>query len=272
MASRIWILTNAAVTAILGDPTATGVIDTSGNTVYEINKLTDTPHTLSNATLKSLLVVNDYESELTQGTGVYYGLMAELEVGIPSYYSALLYDNEDWALDATNGYIPQTRTTQQANALNWYKRAGDLIRCYGYTAICSPARDLANVLWAPAGGLDSQTFSSGILGAAAPFFDIVHIQSQGDQPMAAQSYALPATTFNNFVHTAVQQIQSVSANAVMTCGLAVHAADIAPYTNMQAMQQATAQYAVAQGCVGFWMNFNSNDSAGIAAVQALAGV
>jgi hypothetical protein len=269
--NRIWILTNSGLTAVLGDTTATSVVDVSGNTVYEINKLTDTPNILSNAEHKSLLVVNDYETELTTGSGVYYGLMAELEAGIPAYYSSIMYDNEDWVLDDTNGYVPQTRTTQQSNAINWYKRTGDLIRCYGYTAICTPSRDLADVLWTP-GNVDSQTISSGLQAAAAPFYDIVHIQAQNDQPTAAQSYALPATTFNSFVQRSTQQIQSTSPSAVMTCGLAVHATDVAPYTNLQAMQQATAQYAISQGCVGFWMNFNGNNSAGIASVQALAGI
>jgi hypothetical protein len=285
---RIWILTNSAVTAVLADPTASSVVDTVGNTLYEINKFTDTPHTLTHATHKSMLVVNDYETELTAGSGVYYGLMAELEAGIPSYYSALMYDNEDWSLDATNGYIPQTRTTQQSNAINWYKRAGDLIRCYGYTAVCAPARDLANVLFVPTIGTDAQTLASDIQGAAAPFFDVVHVQAQNDQPTAAQGYALPPTTFENFVSSSIQQIQGTSPLAVVTCGLAVHAADGEgtidgngksfqttgpfPSGSMQAMQQATAQYAISLGYAGFWMNFNGNNPGGVAAIQALAGV
>lgn len=270
--SRIFILTNSALAAIQGDPTANGVVDAAGNTVYEIDKLTDTPNTLVHATLKPMLTVNDYETQLaTGGTSTFYALKQQLDAGLPSYYKAILYDCENWALNASNGNVPQSRTTQQGNPVAWYRMAGSLIRNYGYTAVASPSRDLANVLSSYPGGQDAGTVASNVYGQVSPFFDIIDVQAQNDQP-GGPNYTLPATTFNSLVSSCCSQISGTAGHGIILCGLAVHSGDVSPFTNLQAMQTATATTAIANGCSGWWMNFNGNNAAGIAAIQALAGV
>ncbi len=275
--SRIWILTNSAIKAIQGDPTATGVVDAVGNTVYSLDNVagiggsgsTSTPVTLQNAKLVRILSVKDYATILAasnsvSGTDPLWALN----------FRAMLYDDELWI--ATPG-------PQQANPLAWYNIGGKQIKGRNYTAIAAPARDLAGVIWPRT--LDPNFLSMNILGAIAGAgdFDVIHLQAQNDQPTAAASYALPATTYYNFIDSAIAQIKAANSNAVYTVGLAVHAADVTPFANMQAMQTACARYAVSGndgngtsggqgGAAGFWMNFNSNNSAGIAAVQALAGV
>jgi hypothetical protein len=253
------------------------VVDVAGNTVYSIDTVagiggaatTSSQLAMQNATIIRLLSVKDYATILAATNPV-----SNVDPLWALNFRAMIYDDELWF---------QTPGPQQSNPLVWYRQSTAQMKGRNYKVVSAPARDLANVLWPRT--LDPNFLAMNILGdiAGSGTVDIVHIQAQNDQPTAAQGYALPATTFYNFVDNAISEIRAANPNAIYTVGLAVHAADVAPFTNMQAMQTACARYAVSGndgngttggqgGATGFWMNFNGNNAAGVAAIAALAGI
>ena len=292
MTGRIWMIDNAGCGDVLGDPTAASVMDAASNTVYEICNPTDTPSTLNHATHVITLSVKDCETMLaTGGTSTYYALMQTIQAGTLQTafsgrgYGAVLYDNENWPPTGANGNVSMTRMQQAQNPVPWYQMAGRIIKGLGLTAIASPARDLANLLQPYPTGEDAGTEASNIYGLVSPFFDIIDVQAQDDQPSFGGGYSLPATAFNSFVSTCLPQITGTAGHGQPICGLAVHSADAGdssfwqttkgsgwPAGHLQAMMAATAATAISNGAVGWWMNPNGVSNACVAAVQALAGV
>lgn len=287
MAARTFICDNATMGQIQGQVNANAVVDVAGNTVYEICSLSQTPHTLTNATHVTTLIVQDYAAQLAPGpggTGVYYALAEQLALGLPSGYGAILCDYENWGQTTANGGVPQTSLIVAANPIPWYQVSGALITAEGFTGIAGPARDLADVLLTYSAGEDAGYEALGIATEVAPSFSHYTIQAQNDQP--PYPYTASFSTFENFVSAITGQITAVAPSCIMTCGLAVHAGDNSdsanwtptepvggwPANHLQWCINTCAGYAVSRGCVGFWLNFNSENAAGLAMVQALAGV
>ena len=285
MTGRIWLITASGLTAIKGDPTANSVLDAAGNTVYEIVSPGNTPQTLTNAKHVTTLSTQDFNKQLaTGGSTTYFSLFEQIKAGtfLTGGYGAVLADYEAWGQSAANGFVQQTRQAIAQNAVPWYQAAGNVIRGLGLTAIASPARDLVQALNLYPAGIDAGTIATGIYGKVAPFFDIVDIQCQDDQPSFGAGYT-PLTAFQNLFLPCAQQIQAAAPACKIIGGLAVHTSDSSdsaswvttgpfPAGHLQAMQQASAQYIVANGGSGWWLNFNGVNPAGIATGQAMAGV
>lgn len=287
MAARTFICDNSVMAQIQGQPNANAVVDIAGNTVFEICSTTQTPHTLVNATHHTTLIVQDYADQLAPGpggTGVYYALVEQLDLGLPAGFDSILCDYEDWGQSSANGGIPQTSLIVAQNPIPYYQISGEKIANEGLIGIAAPARDLASVLIANPSGEDAGYEGLQIAALVSPSFPRYSIQAQNDQPPFP--YTGTFATFQNFVSAVTGQITAAAPSCIMTCGLAVHTGDNAdsanwtvtepgggwPANHLQWMINQCATYAVSKGCAGFWLNFNSQNAAGLAMVQALAGV
>lgn len=244
----VWVLTRAALTHIVADPVALGIV--RQGRIYEI--VSGSAGALPGV---SAVVTEAFPS---------YAQMAATVAGgslLPGV-RALLYDPEHWT---------RTPRAEQRNVRRYLAEAVTLARRHGLRIILTPGLDLVRVLLPRMHGTAAARFLASGVEAAAAGADVVDVQ--------AQSLEAHPAAYARFVERAAHQVHRRNRLAVVIAGLSTNPPD-GPVT---AGVIERVVEAVEGGVRGFWLNMprqgescprcsrNVNWRAGTSALDALWG-
>jgi hypothetical protein len=119
---------------------------------------------------------------------------------VPSYVSAVHYDDESWA---------QTPPAEQLHPAAFQRRFCGLAHEHGWTCVTGPGQDLCGVVPHPRGETNARCYLDlNLAGKAARFADVVDLQAQALEARGARAYS-------HFVRRAARQARAANPRVVV---------------------------------------------------------
>ena len=221
-----WMLTRAALTQLMTEPTIATGLDRSR--VLEILRPGQQPLAAARAQpVMTFWSVSQLDQALSGGQ-------------VPAGTRSVLYDPEAWSL---------TPRAEQLDPAAAAQRAAQLAHAHGLSLIVAPALDLTTVGSGPARGPLWQRFlQRGLAGAMARVADVVELQ--------AQSLERDPGTYTSFLHAAAAQARAAHPGVTVLAGLSTN-----PPGAVVAAGQLTTAIQGTRGLVdGYWMNIPGQGS------------
>jgi hypothetical protein len=165
---------------------------------------------------------------------------------VPSFDSAVLFDDEAWSLSTT---------PEQTDPIRYETNAEAAVNGGGRSLIFTPGTDLE--AGHGSGDQYANYLNNDFAGQAAPHAQYLEIQSQGlEAGCTTNGSGTSCPRYQNFVTSAAAQAAAASRSTVLLAGLTTNNASVTAFTPQDLM----AAYQATHGSVaGYWLNIPGQD-------------